>query len=93
MVITHEYLKAQGYSHVRQMKNGKWIALHNNIYTIGLCVDLGEFGYAYRYCYASLPDVMDAFNEYEGEGDPRGQWIKVKGSGMEDRLGPGAKGE
>jgi hypothetical protein len=93
MVITYEYLKAQEYSHVRQMKNRKWIALHKNIYTVGLCIDLGEFGYAYRYCYVNFIDALEAFNKYEGEGDPIGPWVKVKGLDVEERLGPGAKGE
>jgi hypothetical protein len=81
-----------GYSFVRQMKNGEWIGILQQIYTYRLCVGLDQFGYKRGYCYEKLIDAVVAVADYEGEGDPSGPWIKMKGEDGE-KLGPGAKGE
>lgn len=87
-----EYFEKMGYTCVRQMKNGLWVGLLIQIYTVGLCVDLGEWGYERRYCYERYVDALVAVCQYEDEGDPIGPWIKMK-SERGDRLGPGVKGE
>ncbi len=60
------------------------------IYTMGLIVGLTEIGYRKRHCYERIMDAVEALQAYNGEGDPSGPWIKVKGESGE-RLGPGAK--
>ena len=84
-------LEDEGYMCVRRMKNGEWIGVSMQIYTCGLCVGLNEHEYKRRYCYEKLRYALIAASQYEGEGDPIGPWIKVKGEGGE-RMGPGAKG-
>lgn len=86
-----ELLEKNGYTYVRQMKNGEWVGIAPMLYTWGLFVGMDEFGYKRRYCYEKFEDVMKAAVSYEGEGDPIGDWIKVKEEN-DERMGPGAKG-
>lgn len=46
-----------------------------------------SYYYERRYCYAVTRDAVTALQEWDGTGDPPGEWIKEKQSG---RLGPGA---
>jgi hypothetical protein len=85
------FLEKQGFVSVKQLKNGEWIGISRMLYTWGLCVGLDKFGYKKRYCYERLSDAVGAVLLYEGEGDPDGPWIKVKGEEGGDRLGPGLK--
>lgn len=61
-------------------------------YTYGLCVGVGAYGYAYRYCYERKIDAVIAMKAWagDGHGDPPGPWIKLKGHQSGERLGPGA---
>jgi len=86
-----EALTAQGYTKVRQLPDGRWIGLHQMLYTFGLFVDLGRTGYHVHYCYEIYADALEAVMGWDGVGDPPGPWIKVK-STSEDRVGPGAIG-
>jgi len=85
-----EFLEEQGYIGVRQCSNGVWIGVSQQLYTCALCVGLDEFGYDRRYCYEYSVQAIKAAQEYSGEGDPSGMWIKRKGKGGE-ALGPGVK--
>lgn len=69
--------------------NGVVIAYTPMAYTFGLFVGVEEHGYSHRYCYQHLTEVLDALEQWDGQGDPPGPWIKVKGL-REERLGPGA---
>lgn len=87
-MVTEQFLMEQGYTYVRQMKNGEWIGCMRMLYTVGLFIGLDEYGYRVRYCYKNTNDIMEALIIYEGEGDPPGMWVKEKGEGV-NRLGPG----
>jgi hypothetical protein len=60
------------------------------MFTTGLMVGLDELGYAYRYCYEHQADAAAALAAWDGQGDPPGPWIKIKGHPDGERLGPGA---
>lgn len=93
MADIRKILEEEGYVGVRQMKNGEWIGVATEfLYTFGLCIGCAEFSYKRQYCYERILDALNAAKVYEGEGDPIGPWIKVKGMGGE-RHGPGAKEE
>lgn len=51
-------------------------------YTCGLIVDATFDGltyrYAARYCYPNGVEARRALSEWDGEGDPPGEWIKEK---------------
>jgi len=53
--------------------------------TVGLLtnveLDDAGYGYARRYCYPLWNDAEAALQEWDGSGDPPGEWIKEKVSG------------
>lgn len=58
-------------------------ALQRMIFTVGLFVGITEDYYKGRYCYPDLRSAKDAIREWDGTGDPPGDWIKYKGLGGE----------
>jgi hypothetical protein len=59
--------------------HGKVYALHRFIYTTAILVDCSYSGYGYRYCYPNHADAVEAFETWDGLGDPPGNWLKRKG--------------
>jgi len=86
-------LRAQGYLDVRRIRDGPVIGVCPMWSTFGLMVGCDDGSYQSRYCYEDAADVAIAFRQWDGTGDPPGPWIKHKGAGRADRLGPGALGD
>lgn len=84
-----EYLKSEGYHHIKELSTGQLAAIQKFVFTCGLIVGLDIAGYSGRYCYENERDAKLALEVWDGTGDPSGPWIKFKGLGVE-RLGPGA---
>jgi hypothetical protein len=78
-----------GYSNARIVPKHGVCGLNLFLFTVGVIVGIDELGYAGQYCYENLAEATIALDEWTGEGDPPGPWIKYKGHG-EERLGPGA---
>lgn len=78
--MTKEEVVALGYKNCRQLPDGKWIALHEFIFTYGLLYDITEFSYVCRWCYdkKDLGAAIVAYSEWDGEGDPAGPWVVKK---------------
>jgi hypothetical protein len=85
--MTKELLEEMGYLFPRQVADGEWIALFRFVFTWGLVKGLDDVGYNERWCYSSLNDALVAVANWDGEGDPPGNWIVNKPS---QRQGPGA---
>lgn len=63
-----------------KMIDGQLCALHQYAYTVGLLVDVGEYGYERRYCFENWPDAIIAITDYENVAEHApGPWIKCKG--------------
>lgn len=77
----------EGYSFARQLPDGRVIGLMQMVATVGLFVDITPKGYTSRYCYPSAESAIAAIQSWDGEGDPRGPWLKQKGIGI-DRANP-----
>ena len=77
----------EGYLLPHKLPTGKWVGCLQMNYTGGLFVGLDESGYEKRYCYQTIYGAMVASLEWDGEGDPPGNWIKEKGNGI-DRINP-----
>jgi hypothetical protein len=71
---------------------GEYAGVRQMGYTGGLHVGLTDAGYAWRYCYPTAKQALEALAVWDGAGDPPGPWIKLKGHPDGDRLGPGAVG-
>lgn len=48
---------------------------------VGMTFDGLTYGYTHRYCYESPLEATRALREWDGKGDPPGEWIKEKVSG------------
>lgn len=91
MTITpdhRQYFIDLGYRNIRFIPSRGICGTMRMLYTTGLIVDLRTYAYAMRYCYAEEDEARIAVNNWTGEGDPPGPWIKAKGAGMPDRSGP-----
>jgi hypothetical protein len=69
----------EGYLGTRKLPTGEWAAIRRFIYTTGLCVGLNEFSFRTRFCYETPFEALEALQEWDGNGDPPGPWIKEKG--------------
>lgn len=83
--LTQEDMARLGYSHCKKLPNGEWLAIQNMLYTTGLFIVVDSMTWRTRFCYEDFSDAVDACLEWDGEGDPPGNWIKQK---PEDRLNP-----
>lgn len=68
------------YLALRRLPDGRIIGVHRLLYHWTLHVDIGEFCYAERYCYQTVESALQAFNEWDGKGDPEG-WHRHPTSG------------
>lgn len=85
-----QVFEEMGYEAVRQLPDGRWIGVFSFLQTYGLCVGLTEMDYAYRYCYSNRFAVHRAAQDWTGDGDPPGLWIKLKGHPTRGEVvGPG----
>ena len=66
------------YVYVRRLASGEWAGVSKMLFTFGLSVGLTDTGYRTRFCYEKLFDASDALEEWDGNGDPPGNWIKEK---------------
>jgi hypothetical protein len=85
-VLLYQSLTEDGYRELRLLPTGEVAGLLPHIYTTGLFVGLTEHCWARRYCYEYYHNASDALKQWDGQGDPPGNWVKEKPS---ERLGPG----
>lgn len=86
-VLTEETVLAQGYDHVRQLPDGRWLAVAQMTFNGRLFFDLDYFGFECCYCYKTLAEayaVMMAFDPAVDD-EPQG-WFKDP---MNNRIRPG----
>lgn len=65
-------LDENGYFERRRAQNGREIGIMPFIYTWAIIADITELGYGDRWCYKDLCSARHAFNEWDGEGEPKG---------------------
>lgn len=81
-------LKDEGYSEVRLIEGRGLVGLSKLLYTTGIVYGLDESGYKGRFCYHTREEALSALNEWDGIGDPPGNWIVNKGEKGGDRYNP-----
>lgn len=77
--MTEKELQEEGYFNIEKIEGRGLCGLFRFIYTTGLCYGLNEYGYEGRYCFESTADAEASLKEWDGNGDPSGDWIKHKG--------------
>ena len=78
---------------VRDVPERGLCAVERFIFTCGLLTQIDVDGICYdfaaRYCYPSEREARRALAEWDGKGDPPGDWIKEKVSGRPNPRGHG----
>jgi len=77
-----ELLEKEGYHKVRYIEGKGWVGLRRMAFTVGLFYGLDKTGYVGRYCYSNASDAEEDIENWTGEEDPEGEWIKHKGYGI-----------
>lgn len=73
--IQHE----SGYVGVRALSDGTIVALGRLTFTTALYVDLSRTGWARRYCFASAPLAVAAFDQLRSADDVPAGWVAMRG--------------
>ena len=74
------FLESQGYTNIKHVEGRGICALRRFLFTIGLCYGIDKDGYTGRYCY-KFQDALYcilALKNWNGKGDPSGDWVKNK---------------
>lgn len=85
--IAHEWLSCETVIAVAFIPNKNICCLQRFAFTVAIVCDCNMSGYEGRYCYHTLAEAREAFNTWDGNGHPPGNWIKAKGFG-EDIINP-----
>lgn len=78
-----KYLKTEGYYQFKKVPNHGICGLQNFVFTTGIVIGLTSIGYYGRYCYSNGKEASEQLNNWDGVGDPKGNWLKYKGEGGE----------
>jgi hypothetical protein len=81
-MYNEQFFTEAGFFELREVPGKGLCGLYRMIFTVGLCYNMqeDEFDmYEGRYCFPSLLDAKTSLHEWDGSGDPPGNWIKHKG--------------
>ena len=76
-----QFLETEGYYEIRNIDGQGLCGLRKFAFTTGLIIGIEQLTYVGRYCFSSEQDALNALNDWNGTGDPSGNWIKYKGFG------------
>lgn len=80
-----KYYEGLGFRDLRVLPNGEVAGLLSFAFTVGIVVGVEKFGYRIRYCYPRYSEARKSLFEWDGNGDPPGEWIKAKGRDRDGR--------
>ena len=69
--------------YLKEIEGRGLCGLKRFIFTIGLVFGINEMSFDGRYCFQDHAEAERCFWEWDGKGDPEGEWIKYKGVGGE----------
>lgn len=76
-------LEAMGYLIPLEIPGRGVCAIMRQLFTVAIVYGIDEHGFEGRYCYPSMQQAIFAFSDWiydwDGIGDPPGDWIKHKG--------------
>lgn len=73
------YLKTQNYTDLREIPNRQICGIERMIYTWDIWYGMDEYSREGHYSFPTYADAVNALNNWNGEDDPGGNWIKHKG--------------
>jgi hypothetical protein len=78
-----QYLQTEGYYEFRKVPNHGICSLRDFLFTTGIIIGLTNDSYFGRYCYSNKQEASEQLKNWDGIGDPKGNWLKYKGIGGE----------
>lgn len=78
-----DFLTKEGYSYICEREGRGVCAIFKFMFTVGVVCGIDSTGYRGRWCYGSEVEAVYAITQWDGVGDPPGNWIKDKGEGGE----------
>lgn len=76
--LTEQDILDMGYSLARQTEQGVWLAVMPMLFTVGLFYNIDWIGYECRYCYETNIEAIYDFINWDGVGEPPGNWVAKK---------------
>lgn len=67
---------SNGYINIALVPHRNICAIKRMAYGVGIFYDIDRVGSAGRYCYHSMAEAVEAFNNWGGDGHPPGNWLK-----------------
>ena len=86
--LTLEEAHEKGYQIVRILPGGCCCAVQRMIFTCALMVGLTDLGWETHFCFHTPEEAVLSLIQWDGAGDPPGNWIKQKPEG---RMNPNYK--
>jgi len=77
------FLENEGYCHLTEIEGRGICAVYKFMFTFAIVYGIDEHGYRGRWCYSGSIEPAVALRQWNGIGDPLGNWIKYKGEGGE----------
>lgn len=70
---------------IKYIEGRGYCGLLRYMFTFGIVYGIDATGYSGRWCYPvdCVTECVNAFNKWDGVGDPDGPWIKYKGAPCE----------
>jgi hypothetical protein len=81
--LINELKKDNSYYEYKEIPGKGLCCLNDFAFTTGIMIGLDELGYYGRYCYPNKQEAIENFKNWDGNGDPKGNWVKYKGTGGE----------
>lgn len=76
---TPELAASLGYFTPKRLATGEIAGVRSFVFTSAIVVGIDHWGYRTRFCYERWMEAVAALANWDGHGDPPGQWIKEKG--------------
>jgi hypothetical protein len=70
-----QYIR-EGYTFLRFIPGRGWCGIQRMLYTAGLFYGLSKEGREGRYCFETMYEAIASLADWNGLGDPQGDWIK-----------------
>lgn len=80
MIKLHDFLLAEGYSHLRNIGTRGLCGLKRMAFTVGVFEGLNYEGYSGRWCFETFGEAETAILNLDDKEEPIGDWIKYKGA-------------
>jgi hypothetical protein len=72
-------LNIEGYYDLKRLAGRGICGIRSAIFTSDLCYGCDIEGFQGRYCFQTPGEARKSLKEWNGQGDPPGNWIKHKG--------------